>query len=365
MACRASSSHVALAGTGRRRLGGAAGPSERSSARHPREHVVDRRARGELAPVEGHPAGGVEADGGDEGPSRSPTATKRRAVLRALGDPHPRRAGGEADGLDLHVVLVGPEVRRRGERAAARPGAATRLRPAAVPCSAATVQCSMRTVSPSASGCGQAAMSPAQKTSSAPAAASVASHTTPGCSSQARSPAASPCWGSRRARRARRRPATSVSSLRCSASTRPAPSQRLHARRRAAGRRRGRGAARAQRSPSCGPSDGMGCAASSISVTSRPSLRAVAATSQPMKPAPMMATRGPPANARAQRERVVDVAQEEDALERRLARVGPRPRAGRPWRAGGWSRATSSPSREPDAPAVGIQARGGACRAAT
>ena len=46
----------------------------------------------------------------------------------------------------------------------------------------------------------------------------------------------------------------------------------------------------AQRSPSSGPSAVIGCSAMSISVTSSPSLRALDATSQPMNPAPTIAT---------------------------------------------------------------------------
>ena len=79
----------------------------------------------------------------------------------------------------------------------------------------------------------------------------------------------------------------------------------------------------AQRAPSSGPSASIGCGAMSMSVTSRPSLRAVDATSQPMKPAPTIATRARVAQRGLERERVVEVAQRVDV------RAGlARPRAG-------------------------------------
>ena len=118
----------------------------------------------------------------------------------------------------------------------------------------------------------------------------------PGIRVAARCRPATPCSGPRRGRRPRRR-------RRCARRRRARPPRRGHRRgvrrprSRGAGRRRGRGAARRTTRPSCGPSGSIGVAAMSISVTSRPALRAVWATSQPMKPAPTIATRGRRSNA--------------------------------------------------------------------
>ena len=66
--------------------------------------------------------------------------------------------------------------------------------------------------------------------------------------------------------------------------------------------------------PSTGPSPRTsGAGSASSTVTSRPRTRHVAATSEPMNPAPTTTTRGPAVERGAERERVVERAQHEDA----------------------------------------------------
>ena len=102
---------------------------------------------------------------------------------------------------------------------------------------------------------------------------------------------ATPCSAARPSRRRRgRRGCASRRSARP-----PRPGRRRAARRRPCRRRRSTPWSRcraAHHSPSCGPSGSIGVGAMSIRVTSRPCLRAVWATSQPMKPAPTTTTRG-------------------------------------------------------------------------
>ena len=83
--------------------------------------------------------------------------------------------------------------------------------------------------------------------------------------------------------------------------------------------------------PSSGPSPRtIGWGNASSTVTSSPRPRHVAATSAPMKPAPITTTRGEPRRARArERERVVERPQHEHAVEVGLVREPPRRRAGR------------------------------------
>ena len=76
-------------------------------------------------------------------------------------------------------------------------------------------------------------------------------------------------------------------------------------------------------SPSAGPSPRtIGCGSASSTVTSSPRCRHVAATSAPMKPAPITTTGGPRSSWRAERERVVERAQREHALEVRAGSAG-------------------------------------------
>ena len=164
------------------------------------------------------------------------------------------------------------------------------MRPASCPCSAATVQCSIRIASPSARGCGHDTMSPAPRMSGSPTAVSVASHSSPGFNCRPL-PASHSVFGSAPSPKTTRSAATREPSVSSTASTRAAPCSAATP----VPRRRSTPWSRcsaAHHSPSSGPSGSIGVGAMSISVTSRPCLRAVWATSHPMNPAPTIATRG-------------------------------------------------------------------------
>ncbi len=148
----------------------------------------------------------------------------------------------------------------------------------------------MRIVPPPAKGCGHEAMSPAPSTSASPTAVSVASHASPG-STVRPLPASHSVLGSDPSPTTTASAAMREPSVSSTASTRSRP--RIAAT--PVPRRRSTPWPRwssAHHAPRTGPSGVMGVGAMSIIVTSRPSLRAVCATSQPMKPAPTTTRRG-------------------------------------------------------------------------
>ena len=257
----------------------------------------------------------------------------------------PLGAGGQPDRLDLDVVLVGPEVRRPPRTATRSAGAASRLRRGV-----RALLGGVRPVldrgsrSPSAIGCGQAATSPAAKTCSASRAASVASHTTPRLQRRAPSPTSHSVLGIAPSAttdhvgvdaRAVGEPHRLEPPCPSKPST-PAAEPQVDAVR-AVQLGAARAELRAERAAS-------GCGATSISVTSSPSLRAVAATSQPMKPAPTIASRGlrlrTPRAARARRRRSRSVWTPSSPIGRRASAA----RARRSRRSAGRSASRSSPS---------------------
>ena len=103
------------------------------------------------------------------------------------------------------------------------------MRPASCPCSAATVQCSIRIASPSARGCGHDTMSPAPRMSGSPTAVSVASHSSPGFSCRPL-PASHSVFGSAPSPTTTRSAATREPSVSSTASTRAGAVQRGDAR---------------------------------------------------------------------------------------------------------------------------------------
>ena len=142
-------------------------------------------------------------------------------------------------------------------------------------------------------------------------------------------PASHSVFGSAPSPTTTRSAATREPSVNSTASTRAAPCSAATPSR-GADRRRGRGAARRTIRPAPGPAAASASAAMSISVTSRPCLRAVWATSHPMNPAPTIATRGRLLERGSQRDRVVEVAQDVDALQLAAgARPASRPGPGR------------------------------------
>ena len=165
----------------------------------------------------------------------------------------------------------------------------SRRRAAATPCSVALVQCSSRMSSPSNSGFGQRATSPAATTPGA--ASSVSSHTTP-LSSVSPEPSSQSVSGTTPTPTTTTSASTALPSSSRTRSTLPSPSIAATP----TPRRRSTPWSRCS-SPHTMPSSGprprtIGAGSASSTVTSRPRPRHVAATSAPMNPAPITTTRG-------------------------------------------------------------------------
>ena len=337
-------------------------PSAFASARRPRGR---RRSRASRRPACGSTAAGawrvsrrgddaaVALADGDEAVALGRRLDHVHALARGAGRPTAWIFTSYWSDQKYGTAVYGRALGRR----------ATALRPASVPCSAALVQCSTRIGSPSASGCGHEAMSPAAKTSSAPRPVSVASHTTPRLERRGPSPRATRCSGSRRARRRRRRRRRACRRRADRRERAPSPTQRVDAGRRAAGRRRARGAgrrsarrARAERRHRLRRDVDQRHVEAELARRRR-DLAADEAGADDRQPRPA-------SSAALQRERVVEVAQRVQAVRaRRPAR--PRCARGSRWRRSARSYATGSSPSSTVRCAVDVERRSPARRGAT
>ena len=248
-------------------------------------------------------------------PSRPNSATKRRS---------------SSDAVRHHDLVVALD-RRRRSGSSRRTGRTTRTAPGAngsrvgvadeeraarraTPCSVAFVQCSSRIDSPSEQRVGPAGDVAGGDDAGRGETGLVAHHAVvereARCLRASRSPGATPT------------PTTTTSassaspSARRTRSTRSVALEPLDRHAECGGRRRGRGAARRtpRRSPRPSPAPSARGRASST-VTSSPRPRQVAATSEPMKPAPITTTRGRASSRSRMRQASVERAQHEDAVE--------------------------------------------------
>ena len=127
--------------------GAAPRPAGRRASRSRQgQRLVERRPGGQQGPV-GHQLAGPAEGQRRPQPVAPPVEGHQLPLLhRALDHHHLVVRAGQADHLDLGLVLVGPEERNRDRRAGRSADPASRLRAAAAPPSAALVQCSTRSM---------------------------------------------------------------------------------------------------------------------------------------------------------------------------------------------------------------------------